>query len=313
MQFSKPAQSLIIILGPTAVGKTETALQLAERLKGEIISADSRLFYRGMDIGTAKPTPEEQARVPHHLIDVADPDQIWSLAMFQRAAHRIIAEIHGRGNIPFLVGGTGQYIRAVTEEWEIPQASPDFRLREALEKWAVNVSPEGLHQRLGLLDPVAAENIDPRNLRRTIRALEVILLTGRPFSAQRSRSLSRYRLLQLGLTRPRPELYARIDARIQGMLDAGFADEVQGLLNAGYSPALPSLSAIGYRQMIDCLQGEIALDEAIMLMKRITRKFVRRQANWFKLDDPGIQWFQAGSDAVNEMAIAIRSFLSVEK
>ncbi len=302
--------ALIVILGPTAVGKTETSLQLAERLDGEIISADSRLFYRGMDIGTAKPTPEEQARVPHHLIDVAHPDQVWSLAMFQRAAHRIIAEIHQRGRVPFLVGGTGQYIRAVTEEWEIPEAAPDYRLREALEKWAVEVGPDGLHQRLGLLDPVAAQRIDPRNLRRTIRALEVTLLTGKPFSAQGSRGPSRYRLLQLGLTRPRPELYARIDARIQAMLEAGLVDEAQGLLNAGYSPELPSLSAIGYRQMIDYLQGDIDLNEAVMLMKRSTRQFVRRQANWFKLDDPDIWWFQAGSGAADEMEIAIREFFS---
>ena len=303
-------KSLIVILGPTAVGKTETSIQLAERLDGEIISADSRLFYRGMNIGTAKPTPEEQTRVPHHLIDIADPDQTWSLAMFQRATHRIIAEIHERERVPFLVGGTGQYVHAVTEEWEIPEAAPDFRLREALERWAAEVGPDGLHQRLGLLDPVAAQRIDPRNLRRTIRALEVILLTGKPFSTQRSRGLSRYRLLQLGLSRPRPELYARVDARIHAMLDAGFVDEVSNLLDADYSPELSSLSAIGYRQMIDYLQGEIDLDEAVMLMKRSTRQFVRRQANWFKLDDPDIQWFQAGSDAADEMEIAIRAFLS---
>ncbi len=305
MPLPDPQKSLIVILGPTAVGKTETALRLAERLNGEIISADSRLFYRGMDIGTAKPTPEELARVPHHLINIADPDQIWSLAMFQRAAHRIISEIHQRRHVPFLVGGTGQYIRAVTEEWEIPVAAPDFRLREALEKWTLEIGPDGLHQRLGLLDPVAAQNIDHRNLRRTIRALEVILLTGRLFSTQRSRRASRYRMLQLGLTRPRPELYARIDARIQAMLEAGFIDEVRSLLDAGYSPELPPLSAIGYRQMIDYLQGEITLEEAVMLMKRITRQFVRRQANWFKLEDPAIQWFQAGSDAADEMEFTI--------
>lgn len=305
-------EPLIVILGFTAVGKTETSLQLAERMNGEIISADSRLFYRGMDIGTAKPTSEEQSCVPHHLIDVANPDQIWSLAMFQRAAHRIIADIHQRGRIPFLVGGTGQYIRAVTEEWEIPEAPPNLRLREALENWAAEVGPDGLHQRLEVLDPLAAQRIDPRNLRRTIRALEVIFLTGKPFSTQGSRGPSRYRLLQLGLTRPRPELYDRIDFRIQAMMDAGFVDEVRNLLAAGFSPELSSLSAIGYRQVIDHLQGEIELDEAILLMKRITRRFVRRQANWFKLDDPNIEWFQPGSNAVNEMEIAIRAFLSME-
>ncbi len=309
MPLPEQQKKLIVILGPTAVGKTETSIQLAERLDGEIISADLRLFYRGMDIGTAKPTAEEQARVPHHLIDVADPDQIWSLAMFQQAAHQIITEIHRRGHLPLLVGGTGQYIRAVTAEWEIPEAAPSLFLREALEKWTVEIGPEGLHRRLGVLDPVAADNIDPRNLRRTIRALEVILLTGKLFSTQRARGPSRYDLLQLGLTRPRPELYARVDERIRLMLEAGFLDEVQGLLDAGYSPELPSLSAIGYRQMIDFLQGESNLDEAVMLMKRITRKFVRRQANWFKLNDPDIQWFQARPIAVEDMEVAIRAFL----
>jgi tRNA dimethylallyltransferase len=303
---------LIIIIGPTAVGKTETSLQLAERLDGEIVSADSRLFYRGMDIGTAKPSKAELDRVPHHLIDVADPDQTWSLAMFQRAAHRIIAEIHARGRLPFFVGGTGQYVKAVIEEWEIPEAAPDLRVRQALESWASEIGPDGLHQRLSVLDPAAAARIDPRNMRRTIRALEVILLTGKLFSAQKSRGPSRYRVFQLGLTRPRPELYTRIDARIEAMLDTGFVDEVRDLLAAGYAPDLPSLSAIGYRQIIAYLQGEIDLEEAVMLMKRFTRRFVRRQANWFKLDDPNIHWFPAGPDVADEMIPAIRVFLSGE-
>jgi tRNA dimethylallyltransferase len=312
MPLPDPKPPLIVIIGPTAVGKTEISLQLAERLDGEIVSADSRLFYRHMDIGTAKPSAEEQACVPHHLIDVADPDQTWSLAMFQREAHIIISDIHNRVRLPFLVGGTGQYIRAVIEEWEIPEAAPDLRIRQALESWASEIGPDGLHQRLSVLDSTAAERIDPRNMRRTIRALEVILLTGKLFSAQKSRGPSRYRLLQLGLTRPRPELYARIDARIDAMLDDGFVDEVKGLLAAGYSPDLPSLSAIGYRQIIEYLQGEIDLEEAVMLMKRITRQFVRRQANWFKLDDPAIHWFPATPESVKAMVAAIRVFLDFE-
>lgn len=222
----------------------------------------------------------------------------------------MIADIQTRGRLPFLVGGTGQYVRAVIDEWEIPEAAPDLRVRQTLESWALEVGPDGLHQRLSVLDPTAAERIDPRNMRRTIRALEVILLTGKLFSAQKSRGLSRYRLLQLGLTRPRTELYARIDTRIQAMLDVGFMDEVQGLLTAGYSPDLPSLSAIGYRQMIEHLQGKINLEEAVMLMKRNTRQFVRRQANWFKLDDPAIDWFPVTPDTLNSMVAAIRVFLN---
>ena len=313
MPFTEIPQPLIVIVGPTAVGKTDISILLAERLNGEILSADSRLFYRGMDIGTAKPTPVEQKRVSHHLIDVVEPDQTWSLAMFQREAHKAIREIHQRKKLPFLVGGTGQYIRAITEEWEIPETAPDQSVREALEKWAVQIGPDGLYDRLVVLDPEAAQRIDPRNLRRTIRALEVILKTGQKFSTQRSKGKSRYRLLQLGITRPRPELYARIDARIQAMLEEGFVEEVQGLLDAGYDPDLPSLSAIGYRQIIDYLQGEIDLDEAIVLMKRITRQFVRRQANWFKLDDPRTLWFQAGTDTVDRMEHVIKEFLSSQR
>ena len=300
---------LVVILGPTAVGKTEVAIQLAERLGGEIVSADSRLFYRGMDIGTAKPTPEQRARVPHHLIDVAGPDEIWSLALFQKEARRAIASIDQRGRLPFLVGGTGQYIRAVTQGWQPPKTQPDPRLRKILENWAQEVGPDGLHARLAVLDPQAAEQIDYRNLRRTIRALEVILTSGRRFSSQRGRLPSPYRLLQLGLKRPRPELYARLDARIQSMLDAGLVEEVRSLLQRGYDPDLPTLSAIGYREIISYLIGEINLEEAVRQIQRATRLFVRRQANWFKETDPDIHWFDAGPRVVDEMETAIRSWL----
>jgi tRNA dimethylallyltransferase len=300
---------LIVLLGPTAVGKTELSIQLAERLSGEIVSADSRLFYRGMDIGTAKPTLAERARVPHHLIDVADPDQPWSLAMFQSAARRAIAEIHARGRLPMLVGGAGQYLYGVIEAWDIPRVAPDPRMRAALEAWAGLVTPGGLHARLAALDPEAAARIDPRNARRTIRALEVIFSTGRCFSTQKARSGSPYRALLLGLTRPRPDLYARIDARIQAMLDAGFIDEVRALLSKGYSPDLPTLSAIGYQQIGAYLRGQMSLSEAVVLMKRITRQFVRRQANWFKPDDPAIHWFAAGPQTVDEMETLIRQWL----
>lgn len=305
-----PLPPLVVILGPTAVGKTEIALQLAGRLDGEIISADSRLFYRGMDVGVAKPTPEERARLPHHLIDVADPDEVWSLAVFQRAARRAVEGVHARGRLPFLVGGTGQYIRAVIEGWDLPKVRPDARLRSALENWAAEISPQGLHARLAALDPPSAAQIDYRNLRRTVRALEVILTTGRPFSAQRRQSPPRYDTLLLGLHRPRPELYERIDARIHAMLAAGFVAEVQSLLEQGYSPGLPTMSAIGYREIAAYLRGEMTLEEVVAQMKRLTRAFVRRQANWFKLDDPHIHWFAAGPQAVAEMESLIRDWLA---
>ena len=300
---------LLVILGPTAVGKTEISIKLAERLNGEIVSADSRLFYRGMDIGTAKPSLSERSRVPHHLIDVVDPDQNWSLATFQRAAYDAIEDIHNRDHLPFFVGGTGQYIQAVVEGWDIPEVEPNPGLRVALEQWAKQIGSQGLHDRLKVLDPVAASRIDHQNLRRTVRALEVILHSGKPFSSQQKKTGARYKTLLLGINRPRPELYARIDARIQNMLDAGFIHEVRSLLAVGFSPDLPAFSAIGYRQIISYIRGEISLDEAIVLMKRYTRQYVRRQANWFKLEDPEICWFQAGVEIVNEIEKTIRSFL----
>jgi len=300
---------LIILLGPTAVGKTEISLQLAERLNGEIISADSRLLYRGMDIGTAKPSLEERQRVPHHLIDVADPDDAWSLAMFLRAVSETVADIHARGQLPLMVGGTGQYVRAVVEGWEIPAVGPDPRLRGVLEDWAEEIGPEALYERLARLDPAAASRIDSRNLRRIVRALEVILTTGELFSTQRESGSSPYEVLMLGLKRPRRELYERIDARIQNMFHKGLVEETQKLLAQGYAPDLPPLSAIGYRQVIQYLNGEISMDEAHTQMKRLTRRFVRHQANWFKEDDPEIQWFSVGPGVIDEMAAAIGGFL----
>ncbi len=314
----QPSQTipLIVILGPTAVGKTEFAIRLAERLNGEIISADSRLFYRGMDIGTDKPTPEARARVPHHLIDVADPDETWSLGRFQQAARLAIQEVHQRGRLPFLVGGTGQYIRAVVEGWHPPRVEGDPRLRQALENLAkVRGEPQGaywLHEKLQRIDPIAAGRIDPRNLRRTVRALEVILLTGHRFSEQRTQSESPYSTLLIGLRRPRTELYARIDARIEAMFQAGLLEETRRLLEQGYSPELPALSAIGYRECIAVLQGKISLEEAKTLMKRATRRYVRHQANWFKESDPRIHWLEAGApDVLDQAEQLIRSWLTL--
>lgn len=310
MQSADTLLPLVVVLGPTAVGKTEIAIQLAERLCGEIVSADSRLFYRGMDIGTAKPSPIERQRVPHHLIDVADPDDAWSLARFQREARKVIAEIHARNHLPFLVGGTGQYVRAVTQGWQPPTVKPDPRLRKALENWAEKIGEEGLHERLRVLDPQAAEKIDYRNLRRTIRALEVILSTGRRFSEQRRQGPPVYDLLLLGLNRPRPELYERVDARIQSMFEAGFIEEVRALLDQGYPPDLPTFSAIGYREVIAYLKREISIEEAIAQMKKLTRVFVRRQANWFKADDPDIQWLTVDNHTVDEMEETIRAWMN---
>ncbi len=306
---SKPP--LILIIGPTAVGKTELALQLAERLNGEIISADSRLFYRGMDIGTAKPSREELARVPHYLIDIVNPDETLSLAVFQEKAKEIIADIHSRGKLPFLVGGTGQYVRAVTQGWTPPEVVADERLRGELERIASREErgADWLHDKLARLDPESAQKIDARNVRRTIRALEVILTTGRKFSEQRGQVESPYQLITIGLTRPRPELYQRVDKRIDLMFANGFVDEVKGLLDRGYSPALPSMSAIGYRECVSVVKGLLTEEQAKVEMRRVTRVFVRRQANWFKESDPSIMWFRVKDGVDKKVEAHIRQSL----
>ncbi|NJC96214.1 MAG: tRNA (adenosine(37)-N6)-dimethylallyltransferase MiaA [Anaerolineales bacterium] len=307
--LQRPARSkppLILIVGPTAVGKTEISIQLAERLNGEIVSADSRLFYRGMDIGTAKPTVEEQVRVPHHLIDIAKPDETLSLAVFQRKAREAIADIHTRNKLPFLVGGTGQYVRAVTEGWKPPEVAPNPALREQLEKWKMERGNYWLYEKLKVLDPEAANKIDPRNVRRTIRALEVIMTTGRKFSEQRGQGDSPYHLVTIGLTRPREELYRRVDQRIEAMFANGFLNEVRNLLAGGYSPTLPTMSAIGYRECVSVIKGELTGEQAKVQIRRATRVFVRRQANWFKESDPDILWFRVEDGIIDAILKNIR-------
>ncbi len=305
-------RTLIVILGPTAVGKTSVSIELAQRFGGEIVSADSRLLYRGMDIGTAKPTPQEKGYIPHHLIDVADPDEIWNLALYLREAYKAIDDIHARGNLPFLAGGTGQYIRSIIEGWRIPPQSPDDKLRIILNHWAEEIGAESLHSKLALLDPEAADKIDFRNLRRTVRALEVILNTGERFSALRQKQSCRYQPIILGIERTREELYDRIDKRIELMLESGLIDEVRGLLDQGIPVEHPNLSAIGYAEIIQFIRGELTYEEAVALIKRNTRIFVRRQANWFKPGDKRIIWVSASENTADEMEEIIRSRLDDE-
>jgi tRNA dimethylallyltransferase len=247
----------------------------------------------------------DQSRVRHFLIDVADIDETWSLAVFQGAVYRIADEIRARGKIPFLVGGTGQYVRAIIEGWCIPLQEPNLKLREKLQLWGCAIGSEKLYEKLKILDPVAAEKMEPRNIRRTIRALEVIFSTGRLFSAQRGRKPIDFQYKLIGLLRDRKELYQRIDERIETMFSAGLLEEVRAILDSGFKRNLPSLSAIGYKEVIALLQGEIDQEEAIRLVKRRTRQYVRRQANWFKENDPKIKWFKMES-GVNEI---IKSFI----
>lgn len=283
---------LLVIVGPTAVGKTALSLAIAERFEGEIVSADSRLHYIGMDIGTAKPTAAERAAVPHHLIDICQPDQTLTLAQYQRLAYRTIDAIHERGRLPMLVGGTGQYVRAVVEGWGIPEVAPQKRLRRALERMG---GPE-LARWLAVLDPEAAARIDGRNVRRVIRALEVTLVSGRPISELQRKKQPPYRIKQIGLTCDRETLYERIDRRVENMMDEGLLEEVKGLVGAGYGRRLPAMSGLGYRQLLYYLAGERplaegALAEAVERIQFETHRFARQQHTWFRADDPAITWF----------------------
>lgn len=286
----KTEQRLLVIVGATAVGKTALSLRLAQLFQGEIVSADSRLFYRGMDIGTAKPTPDEQALVPHHLIDICDPDETLTLAEYQRLAYATIERIQANGRLPILVGGTGQYVRAVVEGWGIPEVAPQPALRDAL---AALGGPE-LARWLRHLDPAAAEKLDPRNVRRVIRALEVTLLKGRPISELQRKNPPPYHIAQIGLHRDRESLYQRIDARVDVMMAEGLLAELEGLRDRGYGRHLPSMSGLGYRQLWAYLAGEMALEEAVERIKFETHRFARQQSTWFRQDDPAIEWFESG-------------------
>ena len=302
---------LLVIVGPTAVGKTVLSLQIAQDFNGEIISADSRQIYRGLDIGTAKATPEEQAIVPHHLLDVVAPHEVLTLAQFQTRAYAAIEAIHQRKRLPILVGGTGQWVQAVVEGWGIPRVPPDPALRAALEAEAQTIGPEAFHARLAAVDPQAAQKLDPRNVRRVIRALEVYHKTGVPISQHQRKTTPPYHTLQIGLTVPREALYQRIDQRVDQMMEMGLLDEVKRLVEAGYGWDLPAMSGLGYRQIGQYLRGEVSLEEAVALIKKETRRFVRQQYNWFRLDDPQIKWFDV-SEGLGEAYKKAKNFLGAE-
>ncbi len=306
----KSLPPLIAIVGPTGIGKTTLGIALAQTFAGEIISADSRQIYREMNIGTAKPTPAERAAAPHHLVDIVPPDAVLTLAEFQERAFATIADIHARGKLPLLVGGTGQWVKAVIEGWGIPRVPPDPALRARLQAEADAIGAEAFHAKLAAVDPAAAAKLDFRNVRRVIRALEVYLKTGIPISKHQQKTPPPYRILQIGLTMPREQLYRRIDARIEAMMAAGFLAEVESLLERGYGLNLPSMSGLGYRQLGRHLRGEISLAEAVALTKKETRRFIRQQYNWFRLDDPAIRWIDVSvEDAISAAAALCADFL----
>lgn len=295
----------VFIVGPTASGKTAAAIALAGGLAGhppaEAVNADSRQVYRGMSIGTAKPTAAEQSGLRHHLVDITDPQDGFSLAAFLDAAREAIADVQGRGALPIVVGGTGQYVWGLAEGWQVPRVPPDPVLRARLE----TEGPAALHARLAQVDPEAAAAIGPRNTRRLVRALEVWEATGEPFSGQRQRAEPTFEPLLYGLRMPRETLYRRIDGRVDAMLAAGWPAEVRALLDAGCKPDHPAFSSAGYRDLAAYLLGQKSLDEAAHKAKVATHRLARSQDGWFRADDPRISWCDGQQALVESAAKAV--------
>jgi len=282
---------LVAVVGPTGVGKSRLALRLAQAIDGEMVSADSRQVYRYMDIGTAKPTPQEQASVPHHLIDIVNPDEDFSLAQYQQLAYKAIADINQRHKLALLVGGSGLYVWSVLEGWKIPTVAPDPEFRRHLEAKAAKGGEDELYQELARLDPVAAQKIDPRNVRRIIRALEVHRNANAPISRLQGKAAPPFNTPIIGLTADRAELYRRIDLRVDDMIKRGLVDEVKQLLDQGYDVSLPAMSGIGYKQISLFLKGKLTLADAVQQTKFETHRLVRHQYSWFRLKDVRIGWF----------------------
>jgi len=299
---------LIAIVGPTGIGKSQLALRLARTFAGEIISADSRQVYRYVDIGTAKPSREELSLVPHHLINIVNPDEDFSLAQYQELAYRTIGDIHQRNKLPILVGGSGMYVWSVLEGWGIPRVPPDLEFRHSLEEKAAKVGKDELYQELEEIDPVAVQRIDRRNVRRTIRALEVHRGTETPFSQLQYKKAPPFNTLIIGLTADRAELYRRIDLRVDEMIKQDLVAEVEKLVNIGYDFNLPAMSGIGYKQIGMFLNGELTLAAAIQQIKFETHRFVRHQYNWFQLKDERIDWFDIQSKLDSEITMLLAKF-----
>lgn len=287
---SEDRPRVLFLVGPTGVGKTEVALQLAPRLDAEIVSADSRQVYRHLNIGTAKPSPEDLARVPHHLIDLLDPDEDYNAGFFARDGRRVIDDILGRGHLPLVVGGSGLYIRALVDGFYDANVR-DPELKRVLQERAAREGTPRLHAELAAVDPQTAARLHPNDTQRVIRALEVIQLTGRPFSELQSRENvpADFDPFFVGLQRQRSELYAMIDARVEAMIRAGLVEEVRGLQKLGYGPQLNALQTVGYREVFQFLRGEIGEEEMIAEIKKNSRRYAKRQLTWFRRD-PRIVW-----------------------
>jgi len=296
---------VIAIVGPTAVGKSELALHLAQYFPLEIISADSRQVYRYMDIGTNKPTWAERASVPHHVIDVVEPDEDFSLAMYHQLAIEALKAIQQKGKLPVLVGGSGLYVWSLVEGWKIPQVPPNQELRRRLEARAEQEGSQSLYQELQDIDPSAAAKISPRNIRRVIRALEIYHATGQLLSQLQRKESPGFPILLIGLTQERSGLYRKIDWRVDKMIQRGLVEEVEQLLKKGYSSSLPSMSGIGYKQIGQFLRGEMTLPQSIDKIKYETHRLARHQYAWFRLSDSRIHWFDNSEAKAKASIVAL--------
>ncbi len=297
-----PLDRLIVVAGPTGTGKSDLALDLAERLDGEVVNADSMQLYRGMDIGTAKLAPAERRGVPHHLLDVLDVRQTATVASYQRDARLAVQDILDRGRTPILAGGSGLYIQSVIDDIDFPATDP--RVRGALEGEMQRRGIGVLFARLQDLDPAAALAIGPANGRKIVRALEVIELTGRPFTATLPKwGRPRYDAVQLRLDRPNADLDDRLERRVRAMVDAGFLDEVRALDAAGLREGVTASRALGYAQLLAVLDGDSDLERAIVATAAATRRFVRRQRSWFRRDHRMVD-LDAGAPGLVQRAMA---------
>jgi tRNA dimethylallyltransferase len=300
---------LIAIVGPTAIGKSQLAIRLARTFNGEIVSADSRQVYRYMDIGTAKPPPHEMTLVAHHLVDIINPDEDFSLAQYQELAYGAIEDMQRRSKLPLLVGGSGLYVWSVLEGWKIPQVAPDRKFRHNLEERAARVGADRLYQELAEVDAASAQNIDPRNVRRVIRALEVYHGAERSSAELKHKLSPPFKALIIGLTTDREELYCRIDLRVDEMVERGWVDEVKRLVQMGYDLSLPAMSGIGYKQIGMFLNGELTLSEAVQKIKFETHRFARHQYGWFRLKNEKIKWFDIQCEPYREIEGLVSEFI----
>ncbi|SFA72761.1 MULTISPECIES: tRNA (adenosine(37)-N6)-dimethylallyltransferase MiaA [unclassified Bacillus (in: firmicutes)] len=303
-------QKLVVIIGPTAVGKTNLSIQLAKRFNGEIISGDSMQIYKKMDIGTAKITPEEMQGVPHHLIDLKNPDESFSAAEFQELVREKITDITNRGKLPFIVGGTGLYIQSVIYDYQFSDVVADEKFRRQLEEKAGAVGYEAIHQELANIDPQSASQIHPNNIRRVIRALEIYHCTGKTMTEYQSKQQPEmmYDTALLGLTMDRDSLYERINRRVDIMMDAGLVEEVKGLYEEGYRDC-QSIQAIGYKELYDYFDGKVALEDAIENLKQNSRRYAKRQLTWFR-NKMDVEWYDmSDSDGATKKLEQISQYI----